>query len=192
MNSFGFDVATAGDVNKDGYADVIISSGVSVGVGYAQVFLGGASGLATTPSWTTTGDPSTSNQYGFCVATAGDVNGDGYADVLIGDPTTNYNTGAAYLYLGGPNVDHLAFASNKTTISWVGQCTPSVYDVVRGALSDLPNFSLATCLENDSPDASTTDTTTPAAGKGFYYLVSCNSPKSWDDNKQRGAITACP
>jgi hypothetical protein len=192
MNSFGFHVATAGDVNKDGYADVVISSGLGIGVGYAQVFLGGASGLATTPSWTAQGDTTTSNQYGYCVATAGDVNGDGYADVLVGDSGTNYNTGAAYLYLGGPNVDHLAFASNKTTITWVGQCTPSLYDVVRGALSDLPNFSLATCLENDSTDASTTDTTTPAAGKGFYYLVSCNSPKSWDDNKQRGSITACP
>jgi hypothetical protein len=37
------------------------------------------------------------------VAGAGDVNGDGYADFIIGDPSSNGGSGAAYLYFGGPS-----------------------------------------------------------------------------------------
>jgi hypothetical protein len=97
---FGGAVATAGDVNGDGYADVIVGAWPYQGVGRADVFLGSASGLSALPAWTAIGDP---YGFGFSVATAGDVNGDGYADVIVG--SLYYSNGqdyegAAFVYLG--------------------------------------------------------------------------------------------
>jgi FG-GAP-like repeat/FG-GAP repeat len=107
---FGIGVASAGDVNGDGYADVLVGANLydapESAEGAAFVFLGGASGVAN-------GDPSSaattlqSNQmdasFGASVASAGDVNGDGYADVLVGSPLYDNglnNEGAAFVFLG--------------------------------------------------------------------------------------------
>ncbi len=47
-------------------------------------------------------------QFGKCVANAGDVNGDGYDDVLIGACHYKNNTGRVYLYFGGAVMDTVA------------------------------------------------------------------------------------
>ncbi|MGB6048950.1 MAG: FG-GAP-like repeat-containing protein [Flavobacteriales bacterium] len=99
----GRSVASAGDVNGDGYSDVLIgASGMDGAKGRAMLYLGSASGLSATPAWTTYGE-NAQDQFGYCVASAGDVNGDGYSDVLVGAASwPNYAwTGKAYLYLGG-------------------------------------------------------------------------------------------
>ena len=107
---YGWSVATAGDVNGDGYADVIVGAyshdgggGAAANRGRAYLYLGSASGLATSPAWTTSGDDN-NGSYGYSVATAGDVNGDGYSDVVVGAYTHDAGAGAdrgrAYLYLG--------------------------------------------------------------------------------------------
>ncbi len=102
---FGHRTASAGDVDGDGYGDVIIGAPYSNyvdGEGRAYAFLGSATGLAATAAWTTD-----SNQidarYGLSVAGAGDVNADGYDDVLVGAPyfdNGSTDEGRAYLYLG--------------------------------------------------------------------------------------------
>jgi len=103
-NYFGFSVATAGDVNGDGYSDVLIGApgqddnGLSSGKAY--LYLGSASGLSVSDEWSAVGE-ATSNDFGWSVATAGDVNGDGYSDVVVGAYGHNTSTGKAYLYLGG-------------------------------------------------------------------------------------------
>jgi FG-GAP-like repeat/FG-GAP repeat len=105
---FGGDVATAGDVNADGYADVIVGAlyyPAHTDKGRAYVYMGGPGGLSATPSLTLTGENDV-NYFGASVATAGDVNGDGYADVIVGAwhyPGSVTMTGRAYIYLGGPS-----------------------------------------------------------------------------------------
>ncbi len=98
---FGYSVAGAGDVNGDGYADILVGAPGTTPTGY--VYLGGNVGVQTSFIKLTylgqyanyLGFPST--EYGAAVSGAGDVNGDGYADVVIGAS----NDRAIYLYLGG-------------------------------------------------------------------------------------------
>jgi hypothetical protein len=105
---YGYSVSSAGDVNGDGYSDVIVGAyGYDNGEtdeGVAFLYQGSATGLSTIAAWT-----GESNQfgghYGISVASAGDVNGDGYSDVVVGasgyeNGGTDTNEGIAFVYLG--------------------------------------------------------------------------------------------
>ncbi|MES1205361.1 MAG: VCBS repeat-containing protein [Pseudomonadota bacterium] len=89
---FGQAVASAGDVNGDGYVDLAVGSGGSPGS--VTVFLGGPSGPASAGTELSSGDVTTG--FGATIASAGDVNGDGYADLVVG------GVEHAQVYFGGP------------------------------------------------------------------------------------------
>src|SRR5204863_318808 len=111
---YGFSVASAGDVNGDGFADLVVGApGVSTNTGRAYVYLGGAGGLATTPATTLTAPDGAGGDFGISVASAGDVNGDGYADLVVGAHRVSTDTGRAYVYLGGAS--GLATTPSSTT-----------------------------------------------------------------------------
>ena len=103
---FGSSVATAGDVNGDGFSDVIVGAprydAGRVDEGRVFVYHGSPQGLSTVPAWTATSNL-VGAQLGFSAATAGDVNGDGYDDIIVG--AAQYSNGeafegAAFVYLG--------------------------------------------------------------------------------------------
>jgi hypothetical protein len=103
---FGYSVGTAGDVNGDGYADVIVGAynygNGEIYEGMAFVYHSSASGLAAGSAWTAEGDQANA-LFGFSVATAGDVNGDGYADVIVGAfryDNGQTDEGMAFVYYG--------------------------------------------------------------------------------------------
>ena len=97
---FGYAVSKAGDVNHDGYDDVVVGAfGVNSRAGRAYVYQGSASGLASTTALTLSGE-TVGDGLGGSVSAAGDVNGDGYDDVLIGAPYASSYTGRVYLYEG--------------------------------------------------------------------------------------------
>ena len=103
-NLFGGSVAPAGDVNGDGYADVVVGAkGYSTSTGRVYVYLGSATGLATPAATTLTGEAA-SDEFGGSVAPAGDVNGDGYADLVVGARRYSSSTGRAYVYLGSAKI----------------------------------------------------------------------------------------
>lgn len=103
--NFGWSVGAAGDINGDGYSDLIVGGYYWNGLmdeGRAHVYYGGSGGLSTTPAWTAQSDQDGS-QFSQSVGAAGDVNGDGYSDVIIGSPKYNSERGRTYVYHGDAN-----------------------------------------------------------------------------------------
>lgn len=122
FDRFGISVSFAGDVNGDGIDDLIIGAdradvngqsdaGASYVVfGGAGVAVGGLvelSSLDGTNGFTINGIDRIDNS-GRSVSAAGDVNGDGYDDVIIGapkaDPNAIQEAGESYVVFGGPSV----------------------------------------------------------------------------------------
>jgi len=101
---FGVSVASAGDFNGDSYADFIIGAQNSGNEGKAFIYYGGPS-LDATPDLTLTGESTGAlTAFGASVASAGDVNEDGFDDVIVGAPgyaLGGSGTGRAYVFFGG-------------------------------------------------------------------------------------------
>ena len=121
-------VSSAGDVNGDGYADILVGSPWDAGVGEGQVklYLGTPTGVSTSAAWTVLGGQADS-YFGFCVANAGDVNGDGYSDAIIGAygfDGSQANEGRAIIYYGGrgrPVLPQQVRTLDSTPIAFLGQ-----------------------------------------------------------------------
>ena len=108
---FGSSVASAGDVNGDGYSDVMVGAyqapySGSAGPGRAYIFYGGQNlvGKSAGGADVILGGVSAGDQFGYSVASSGDVNGDGYSDVIVGSPQEDSGgnkAGRAYIFYGG-------------------------------------------------------------------------------------------
>lgn len=107
-DTFGYRLSGAGDVNGDGYDDVIIASSQDNDSGRysgsAYVYYGSGSGIDTaTEDKIIASDGAEDDVFGWSLSGAGDVNGDGYDDVIIGaygDDDSGRNSGSAYVYYG--------------------------------------------------------------------------------------------
>ncbi len=161
---YGRSVAGAGDVNGDGFADVIVGAesfaNSSGNDGAAFVYLGSASGLDATHDWIAEADQASSPHWARTVASAGDVNGDGYSDVAVG----------SWCYDNGEDCEGAVF-------------------VYEGSATGLATTH-ATLLESDQVGGSLGHWVAPAGdvnGDGYADLVA-GAPGFDDGNSQEGAI----
>ena len=106
-------VSHIGDINADGFDDVIVGA---PGGDYAKLFFGGVV-FDTIPDLTFRDSKQLICYFGCAITGDGDINGDGYSDIIIGasdtwiGPSFPYQimtTGAAYVYFGGPAIDTTA------------------------------------------------------------------------------------
>lgn len=124
-NLGGVSVASAGDVNADGLADLIVgdTGGVDTALdtgGHSYVIFGKTDTTAVNLSSLGSGGftingQATGDQSGISVASAGDVNGDGLSDVLVGafqsDPTAGTDAGRSYVVFGKANATAVNLSS---------------------------------------------------------------------------------
>ena|GEM_PF-2618473 len=105
---FGASLAGAGDVNMDGFADLVIGAycddAVADSSGSVHVYSGSANGVVETEGeWVAPEDLAQHDQFGRSVGAAGDVDGDGFGDVLVGawgSDFGGYDQGAATVLFG--------------------------------------------------------------------------------------------
>jgi FG-GAP repeat len=127
-------VGSAGDVNGDGYGDVLMSSiwfdSGTTDEGSAFVFLGSAAGIANgNPStaharFETDQAPVVGTPVGIQASSAGDLNGDGFGDVVVHSDrfdSGDSREGVAFVLLGSstgitngnPTTAHARFETNQ-------------------------------------------------------------------------------
>jgi hypothetical protein len=114
LDRAGSSVASAGDLNGDGFADVVIGAFTAYGSAYfsgaSYVVFGKASGFAADTNLSALNGTNgfrlvgaQGDRNGYAVSSAGDVNGDGFADLLVSSPEAQVNehpSGAAYVVFG--------------------------------------------------------------------------------------------
>ncbi|MGB2697896.1 MAG: FG-GAP-like repeat-containing protein [Candidatus Zixiibacteriota bacterium] len=94
-SQFGYSVSGAGDIDNDGYTDLIVGAHFA---GRAYVYSGQTRGLLYTFTGEAMGD-----YFGRSVSGAGDVDNDGYDDLIVGaryNDGGGWNAGRAYLFSG--------------------------------------------------------------------------------------------
>ncbi|KAA0993119.1 FG-GAP-like repeat-containing protein [Dyadobacter aurulentus] len=143
---YGYAVSNAGDINGDGFADVVVGapyfSNGQFNEGAAHIYFGSTQGLITTQSVLLEQNVAQS-EMGLSVASAGDFNGDGYSDVIVGSPSYNdgqFYTGASYIYPGSPqglNSQYFIVIKNVAEIAAMGAAVSSAGDINADGYSDI-------------------------------------------------------
>ncbi|MCA9755823.1 MAG: FG-GAP repeat protein [Candidatus Eisenbacteria bacterium] len=184
----GYKLSTAGDVNGDGFADVLVTAqryytDIEQDRGEVHLFLGSWSGLSLDPVWTTDGDLLDA-KFGSALATAGDVNGDGYSDILVGAP--NYSTS---LHLGKVFVYHGAPDGPRETAGWVTESnqTDATYGISVAYAGDVDGDGRTDVLVG----ATGYDNGQVDEGAAFLFLGTAQGlsaiPAWWAESNQAGS-----
>ena len=135
---FGYSVSNAGDVNGDGYSDVITGAyGYNSIAGKAYLNMYGMNG--TFLSTLNMSGSGTLVQFGQSVSSAGDVNGDGFPDIIVGAPSFGPPVGNAYIFFGGINMDNIADVTftGEASDNRLGQSVSAAGDVNGDGYADV-------------------------------------------------------
>jgi len=146
LDYFGISVSSAGDIDQDGFDDVMVGaykydSPAADDVGKVYIYFGGAS-MDPLPDVTITG-ANPGERFGCSVSSAGDVNNDSYDDIVVGaysyDEGTQINLGRTYIFLGGNPVDTIpdVIMSGETDNEYFGWSVSSGGDINDDGFDDV-------------------------------------------------------
>ncbi len=102
--NFGWEVKNAGDMNGDGYDDILVSTyEATIDAGYVFIFSGGPDMDANFDAAVGMGGVS---KFGYSTSSIGDVNGDGYSDIIVGAYAYRWYTEKGYwgIFLGDSSI----------------------------------------------------------------------------------------
>ncbi|MDX8383753.1 MAG: FG-GAP-like repeat-containing protein, partial [Ghiorsea sp.] len=175
FDSLGYSVSGAGDVNNDGYADVVVGAPYTdtsaSNAGSAYIFLGGSAlsgGTAASTAWATYRGEAIYDNFGISVSGAGDVNSDGYADVIVGASGADnniVNAGAAFIYFGAPTMLS-GLATPYADVIYHGDAAPDNFGNAVSAAGDVNNDGYADVIVGANSD----DNAGSSSGSAFVFL----------------------
>jgi hypothetical protein len=141
-DGFGDAIAAAGDVNNDGYDDVIIGAQGYVGPDIWQNMMGAAyvySGANGSLIHQWYGDAG-GVRFGCSVSGAGDINNDGYDDLIVGASTRDsngYTTNGSALLFSGRNGSLMNVWDGDHDSNWFGSEVAEGGDVNNDGFNDI-------------------------------------------------------
>jgi hypothetical protein len=169
LDQFGISVSCVGDASADGIPDVVIGSSIGYKRRGNAYLYSGKSGhrlfrfVADSPA----------TKYGQSVGVAGDITGDGRADLLVGaieDSKAGYKVGRVFVYAG----NDLFLDSNGTSFvaganaefDWHCPSTTSLSALAVVAISSNPTFTIVDLGPTDSLGERSISATVPSGLAG--------------------------
>jgi len=181
-------MSSAGDVNGDGFGDVLIAENnapdLQLGEGRVMLFPGSPHGLGSSPVWSVRGGQAGA-WMGRFMQRLGDVNGDGFDDVVVGaqawDDANKNDCGRAFVYLGsanGPAASPVLIVDGAGTNSSLGNTVGGAGDVNHDGYDDVlinePRYS---------------DDRYPERGRILLFLGGAKGPSPAPDWQMVGPIS---
>lgn len=183
LDQAGLNIAGAGDVNGDGYQDMLVAApGASSQSGKVYLIFGRSAGLKAMTNLKDAdvafiGEKS-GDQAGMGIGSAGDFNRDGLADILIGAPfngAKGYGTGKVYIVYGRKSGWSSQMKLADADVSFVGEASMALAGFAGAGVGDVnkdgyPDLAIGSHGMNTS------------AGK--VYLVLGGSPSKFVKNME--------
>jgi hypothetical protein len=137
---FGSAIAGGGDVNGDGYPDLVVGSHQAGNL--VRIYFGGPAMDDVADVTLSSVQPEVYDLFGFSVAMPGDLNGDGYDDVVVGAPGSDGHPsplGRAYVYFGGETMHTTPDVTFSSSVEaeWFAKIVAPAGDVNGDGFADL-------------------------------------------------------